>query len=257
MGVMYHINLDEKMIEGAKVVLMPGDPFRSEPIAGAVSERYGGGIKKLAWHREYCTNLADVRGSKVLVTSTGIGGPSTAIAVEELARLGVKRFIRVGTTGAIQDHLNIGDVVITTGAVRLDGASKDYAPVEYPAVAAHAVVTALIEGAKRVGVHHHVGITASSDTFYPGEERSDTYTGYILRRLQGSTEEWRRLQVLNYEMEAATLFTMTSSMGLEGGCITGVINVRGIQGEHVTTDALKRGEQNLIKVAVAALEYLV
>lgn len=253
---MYHIDLHKAMIDGAQEVLMPGDPFRVEHIAKEIVSRFGGEAQKLAWHREYCTYLARTDNRNFLVTSTGIGGPSTAIAVEELAKIGVKTFIRVGTTGAIQNRLKIGDVVITTGAVRLDGASKDYAPVEYPAVADHNVVSALIEGARKSGISYHVGITASSDTFYPGEERNDTYSGYVLRRLRGSTDEWSSLNVLNFEMEAATLFTMTSCLGLKGGCMTAVINVRGIQGEAVTGDALKIGEANLIKASVSALEFL-
>ena len=253
---MYHIDLDESMIDGAKVVLMPGDPFRVEPIAREIAATYGGEARQLAWHREYCTWIAQVDEKNVLVTSTGIGGPSTAIAVEELAKVGVKTFLRVGTTGAIRNHLKIGDVVVTTGAVRLDGASKDYAPIEYPAVASHSVVTALTKGAKEAKVGCHVGITASSDTFYPGEERSDTYSGYILRRLKGLTDELAGLNVLNYEMEAATLLTMTSAMGLKGGCITAVINVRGVEGESVKHDSLEIGENNVIKSAVAALRLL-
>ena len=257
MAKMYHIDLNEDMIEGAETVLMPGDPFRVEHIAKEIASIYGGEALKLAWHREYCTYIAKVNGKNVLVTSTGIGGPSTAIAVEELAKIGVRTFVRVGTTGAIQDHMKVGELVISTGAVRLDGASKDYAPLEYPAVADHDTVSALIEGAKRAGIDYHVGITASSDTFYPGEERSDTYSGYILRRLQGSTDEWSRLNVLNYEMEAATLFTMASCLGLRGGCVTAVINVRGIHGESVLPGTLETGEANLIKASVAALEFIV
>ena len=256
MGKMYHIDLDEAAIDGARVVLMPGDPFRVEPIAKEIEATYGGEARQLAWHREYCTWIAQVEGEKVLVTSTGIGGPSTAIAVEELAKIGVKTFIRVGTTGAIQNHLMIGDVVVTTGAVRLDGASKDYAPIEYPAVASHPVVAALVEGARESEVGCHAGITASSDTFYPGEERSDTYSGYILRRLRGLTDELSSLNVLNYEMEAATLLTMTSTMGLKGGCITAVINVRGVEGESVKHESLEMGERNVIKSVVAALKLL-
>lgn len=257
MGKMYHIDLDEEMIEGAQVVLMPGDPFRVEHIATEIASRYGGEARRLAWHREYCSYLAELGDHSVLVSSTGIGGPSTAIAVEELAKLGVKTFVRVGTTGAIQEKLKVGDLVITSGAVRLDGASRDYAPLEYPAVADYDVVAALIEGASREGIDHHLGITASSDTFYPGEERSDTYSGYVLNRLKGSMEEWNRLKVLNYEMEAATLLTMTSTMGLKGGCITAVINARGVDGEGVSKEALELGEANLIRAAVAALELLV
>ncbi len=189
-----------------------------------------------------------------MVTSTGIGGPSTSIAVEELAQLGIRKFIRVGTTGAIQPHIAIGDVVITTGAVRLDGASRHYAPIEFPAVAHHRIVSSLIEAAERLGVEYHVGVTASSDTFYPGEERTDSYRKYVIRALQGATKEWQELGVLNYEMESATLLTMTASMGLEGGCITGVIN-RARHG-RITEQALRRGEKNVIEVAAASIEYL-
>ena len=145
--------------------------------------------------------------------------------------MAVKTFIRVGTTGAIQENINDGDCVITTAAVRLDGASRHYAPIEYPAVASFEVVSALISGAKEAGVKFHTGITASSDTFYPGEERTDSFMAYKLRALRGATEEWRALHVLNYEMEAATLLTMTSAFGLRGGCVTGVVN-RGSTGSH-------------------------
>ena len=220
----YHLDLNEEKIKGAKIALLPGDPFRSESIASIISDKFGTGIEKLAWRREYCTFLAEIKNTKVLVTSTGIGGPSTSIAIDELAQLGVDTFIRVGTTGAIQKDIEIGDVIITTGSVRLDGASTHYAPIEYPAVAHHDIVKALIEGAKRTAVKYHVGVTASSDTFYPGEERNDSFTKYVLKRFQGSTEEWRKLNVLNYEMESSTVLTLTASMGLWGGCVTGVVN---------------------------------
>ncbi|MFQ5780269.1 MAG: nucleoside phosphorylase, partial [Nitrospiria bacterium] len=178
-----------------------------------------------------------------------------AIAIDELAQLGVKTFIRIGTTGSIQDRIRIGDVVITSGAVRLDGASTHYAPIEYPAVAHHEVLNALIEGAKRARVRCHVGITASSDTFYPGEERTDSFMKDVLRRFQGATEELKRLHVLNYEMESATVLTLTASMGLKGGCVTGVINKR--NGGGITKSALGKGEENAIKTALAAVESLI
>ncbi|MFQ5465969.1 MAG: uridine phosphorylase, partial [Thermodesulfobacteriota bacterium] len=144
---------------------------------------------------------------------------------------------------------------ITTGSVRLDGASTHYAPIEFPAVADHGVVEALIKGAERAGVRYHLGVTASSDTFYPGEERADSFRKYNLRSLRGATEEWRRLGVLNYEMESATLLTMTASMGLAGGCVTGVVN-RGSTG-RITKTSLKKGEEAAVKAAVAALEFMV
>ena len=254
MSTVYHLDLDKKKIRGAKIALLPGDPFRSQIIAEKISEAYKTKNEQLAWKREFCTYLAEIKGKKILVTSTGIGGPSASIAIDELAQLGITTFIRVGTTGAIQDHINIGDVIITSGSVRLDGASTHYAPIEYPAVAHYEVLNALVEGAKKAKMKYHVGITASSDTFYPGEERYDSFTGYVLRRFQGATKEWQKLHVLNYEMESSTILTLTASMGLRGGCITGVVNRVGIG--KITKEALKAGEENVIKAAIAAVEYL-
>ena len=255
MGKVYHLDLEKMDIKGAEVVLMPGDPARSPLIAAAVAKAYGSSFSVVASKREFTTCLTEVMGKKVLVTSTGIGGPSTSIAVDELAQLGVKTFIRVGTTGAIQDNILDGDCVITTAAVRLDGASTHYAPLEYPAVASFSVVSALVEGAKKSGVKFHLGITASSDTFYPGEERTDAFMEYKLRRFRGATEEWRALNVLNYEMEAATLLTMTSAFGSRGGCVTGVVN-RGSTG-RITAETLNAGQASAIKLAVAAIPFLV
>ena len=255
MANVYHLDLNRKMLQGAKIALLPGDPARSEKIAKYISTVYGKGFKRLASKREFFTHLADTGKAKVLITSTGIGGSSTSIAVDELAQVGVTTFIRVGTTGAIQDYINIGDCIITTGAVRLDGASTHYAPIEYPAVAHYKVVNALIEGAKKSRVRFHVGVTASSDTFYPGEERKDSFRKYTLRRFRGATLEWKMLNVLNYEMESSTILTLTASMGLKGGCVTGVVNRGGVG--KITKGPLVKGEGAAIKTAVAALEWLV
>ncbi|MBM4053540.1 MAG: uridine phosphorylase [Planctomycetes bacterium] len=254
MNNVYHLDLNSKNIQGAKIALLPGDPFRSQVIAESISKVYGTDNEKLAWKREFCTYLAEVNGEKILITSTGIGGPSASIAIDELAQLGVHTFIRVGTTGAIQEFITIGDVIITSGAVRLDGASTHYAPIEYPAVAHHEIIDALIEGAKNSQIQYHVGVTASSDTFYQGEERDDSFRKYTLRKFQGITKELQALHVLNYEMEASTVLTLTASMGLKGGCITGVVNKRGM--EKITEQHLKTGETNVIKAAVASLKYL-
>src|SRR3972149_1540359 len=252
MGKVYHLDLDKKALKGAKVALLPGDPARSGPIAEAIAKAYGGGVKKLASKREVVTHLSAVGKTPVIVTSTGIGGPSTAIAIDELARLGIKSFIRVGTTGSIQKNINAGDVIITTGSVRLDGASRHYAPIEYPAIADFSLVTLLVEGAKKSRVKYHTGVTVSSDTFYPGEERGDSYRKYIIKTLRGATEEWRNLHALNYEMESATLLTVTASMGLKGACVTGVVN-RGGVGKIITAN-LKLGEKNAITVAISSLK---
>ena len=242
--------------------MLPGDPARSRVIAEKIAETYRTAKpeRPLAYKREFCTFLVTVKGVPILVTSTGIGGPSTAIAVDELAQLGVRTFIRVGTTGSIQDAIAIGDIVITSGSVRLDGASTQYAPIEYPAVAHHEVLAALIEAAKSLtpalACRAHVGITCSTDTFYQAQERTDSSARYIPRRLQGMTEEWRRLRVLNYEMESATLLTLCSAFGLRGGCVTGVINSR-MADERITKENLRLGEQHAVAIGVKAVELLI
>lgn len=249
------------MLQGATLALLPGDPFRVPKIAAEMAKRSGKEPVELAWKREYRSFLGEIDGKKVLVASTGIGGPSTSIAVEELAQLGIRSFIRVGTTGAIQAKMEIGDLVITTGSVRLDGASTHYAPIEYPAVADPVILFALIEAAERhrqeERIRYHVGITASSDTFYPGEERTDGFGRYLLRRLRGLTEEMRRLNVLNFEMESATLLTMCAALGLKAGVLTAVVNRRRKgQEEKITPERLRSGEENVIRVALTAAERL-
>jgi len=255
MRKVYHLHLNRSQVRNSKIVLLPGDPFRVLKIAGKIKEQFGGKVQELAWKREYKTVLCSVEKKPVLVTSTGIGGPSTSIAVEELAMLGIKTFIRIGTTGAIQRGIRPGEVIVTTGSVRLDGASTHYAPIEYPAVAHHEVVDALVKAAHKSRVRYHVGITASSDTFYPGQERYDSFTGYVPKRFQGSMKEWQRLNVLNYEMESSAVLTLCSAMGLRGGCVCGVIINRTVK-DKITEEALKVAEVNAIKVAVASLEYL-
>jgi uridine phosphorylase len=209
----------------------------------------------LASQREYTVYRAKLDGKTVVVCSTGIGGPSTSIAVEELAQLGVRTFLRVGTTGAIQSDVNVGDMIVTTGSVRLDGASLHFAPMEFPAVADFDVATAMKEAAIEAGSTVHTGVTASSDTFYPGQERYDTFSGRVVRRFQGSMEEWQQMGVLNFEMESATLLTMCASSGLKAGCVAGVI-INRTQKETPDHDTLKQAETRSIKVVVEAARKL-
>ncbi len=188
--------------------------------------------------------------------STGIGGPSTSIAVEELAQLGVRIFLRVGTTGAIQPGISPGELIVTTAAVRLDGASTHFAPMEFPAVSDFSCTAALVEAARSLGHEPHTGVTASSDTFYPGQERYDTYSGRVTRRFVGSFEQWRSMGVLNYEMEAATLFTMCATQGLQAGCVAGVLvnrNDEEIPDEHASAEV----EAASLAVVVEAARRLV
>lgn len=253
MSNVYHINLSASQIEGAKTVIVPGDPARVERVAQTPPFSNG---RFLTQKREYCSWLAYVDEVPVLITSTGIGGPSLGIAVEELAMLGVKTLVRVGTCGAIQTNIHVGEAIITSGAVRMEGTSSHYAPIEYPAVAHYEVVHALIEGAKQAKVSYHVGVTCSSDSFYPGQERYDSYTKYVPRRFQGMTEEWRQLHVLNYEMEAATLLTLASTMGLRAGCVCGTI-VNRSRSEAISAEALSAGETAGVNVAVLGVANLI
>ena len=247
---LYHLDLDAGALHGATIALMPGDPDRVERIAAHLDDP-----RHLATHREFTSYLGMIEGMPVAVCSTGIGGPSTSIAVEELAQLGVRTFIRVGTTGGIQPGLDIGSVIITNGSVRLDGASRDFAPLAYPAVASHECTVALVDSAMSLGIQHHVGITASTDTFYPGQERYDTVGQYVPRHLQRSREEWERFGVLNYEMESSTLFTMCSANGWRAGCVCGVL-VNRTQTETIDEREVRMVEDAAITTAVGAAERL-
>jgi len=218
MKTVFHLGLHSEQLKNAKLAIVPGDPARAERIASHLTE-----VTCLAQTREYHVYLGYLEEHPVVVCSTGIGGPSTSIAVEELAQLGIRTFLRIGTTGAIQSHINEGDVLITHGAVRLDGASQHFAPITYPAVADFFATKAMVDACETLEMPFHLGITASSDTFYPGQERYDTYSGYVTNSFQGSFVEWQKLGVMNYEMESATLFTMCSALGLKAACVAGVL----------------------------------
>jgi uridine phosphorylase len=246
----FHLGLTRDQLQGATLAILPGDPGRVAKIAGHLDDP-----RPLASNREFTSHLGFADGVPVVVCSTGIGGPSTSIAAEELGQLGVRTFLRVGTTGAIQSDIAVADVIVTTGSVRMDGASVHFAPLEYPAVAHFDCVTALVEAARSLGVTHHVGITVASDTFYPGQERYDTVSGYVRRALRGSAEEWAKLHVLNYEMESATLFTQCATNGWRAGMVAGVLVNRTKQ-EIPDAEVHDRVEANAVRVVVDAARRL-
>jgi len=250
MSDVFHLGLTKTMLDGAKIAIVPGDPERVKRIAELMEN-----ATFLASHREYTSYLAYIDSQAVVVCSTGIGGPSTSIAVEELAQLGVTTFLRIGTTGAIQSHVNVGDVIVTQASVRLDGASLHFAPMEFPAVADFNATTAMVTACRDAGIEPHVGITASSDTFYPGQERYDTVSGRVIRQFKGSMQEWQELGVLNYEMESSTLFTMCASQGWAAACVAGVI-VNRTQQEIPDEATMKKTESHAISIVVAAAKKL-
>lgn len=251
MSDVFHLGLKKSDLQGATVAIVPGDPNRVEKIARLMDNPV-----HLASLREFTSWRGELDGKAVIVCSTGIGGPSTSIAVEELAQLGIRTFLRIGTTGAIQDNINVGDVLVTTAAVRLDGASQHFAPLEYPAVADFTCTNALFDAAKDAGATVHVGVTASSDTFYPGQERYDTYSGRVMRHFKGSMKEWQEMGVMNYEMESATLLTMCSTQGLRAGMVAGVI-VNRTQQEIPNEALLKKTEGNVLSIVVEAARRLI
>lgn len=250
MSDVFHLGLTKSMLQGATLAIVPGDPERVKKIAELMQ-----GATFLAQHREFTSYLAFIDDHPVVVCSTGIGGPSTSIAVEELAQLGVRCFLRVGTTGAIQSHVNVGDVIVTQAAVRLDGASLHFAPMEFPAVADFHGTTALVDACREQGITPHIGITASSDTFYPGQERYDTVCQRVTPRFKDSMQAWQDLGVLNYEMESSTLFTMCSANQWQAACVAGVI-VNRTQQEIPDEQSMKATESSAITIVVEAAKRL-
>lgn len=229
--------------EVARYVLLPGDPERVPKIA-----RLWDKAKKVAHHREYQTYTGEVGGIPISATSTGIGCPSLAIGVEELGAIGADTFIRVGSSGSIQRDVKVGDVVISSAAVRLEGTSKQYVRVEYPAAANYEVLLALIEAAEKLGYRYHVGITASTDSFYLGQGRLGL-RGYTQSFAKEIVPDLQAARVLNLEMETASLFTIASVYGFRAGSVCAVYanrvtgNFRAGAGElaasEIATEAIK------------------
>ncbi|MCX8208339.1 MAG: uridine phosphorylase [Sulfolobales archaeon] len=242
-GLLYHIHL--KPGDVPRYILLPGDPGRVPLIA-----RFWDESRLVAEHRGFVTYVGRYRGVSLAATSTGIGGPSTAIVLEELLRAGADTFIRVGTTGALQNYIKLGDLIISSAAVRLDGTSKIYVDPEYPAVASYDVLLALVEAAETLGVRYHVGITASNDSFYVGQGRPG-YRGYLPDRWRGIERKLGELNVLNFEMEASTIFTLSSIYGARAGTLCAAIANR-------VTDEFDPGAGlvDLVRVANEAVRIL-
>ncbi len=207
-GQQYHLHVDQGDLP--ETVLLPGDPGRVPVLAAAWDT-----AEEVAYHREYRTMRGTYHDVPIAACSTGIGGPSTEIALNELANVGCTTFLRLGTTGGLQERLRVGDIVISTASVRWDGASDSYAPPEFPAVASYEVVLALIEACERLGMTYHLGVSAATSSFYAGQGRPafGDYHGIADERV----ERLQAMGVMNFEMESATVFTLCSLFGLRGG----------------------------------------
>ena len=226
----YHIRC--KAGDIGEVVLLPGDPGRVEPIARLLDSP-----RLIARNREYVTYTGTLDGRAVSVCSTGIGSPSTAIAIEELAAIGATTFIRVGTTGSIQKDVHFADLVIATGAVRDEGTTPSYVPISYPAVAHVELVSAMVTAARAAKQPAHTGIVRSHDALYP-----DLHAPQMPRReeLEGALEIWRRARVLCNDMETSTIFVICALRNLRGGSVLTVVN--------------EPGEESIDPARVAALD---
>jgi len=242
-GRPYHVRLARKDV--GRVAFLPGDPGRVPRIA----ERFHD-ARDLGSHREFRAFAGRVGSEKVVAVSTGIGGPAAAIAIEELARLGVKVMIRVGTCGAITPEVRTGSVIIADAAVRMDGTSAQYVLPGYPAAATPGVVMALGEAAASRGERYAVGITASTDAFYVGQGR-ESFGGYFPSGSARLLDDMRAARVLCFEMEAATLFTLGRVFGLKTGAVFGVVANRVTN--HLKLDA---GVDDAIDTAVDAVKLL-
>lgn len=230
-----HLKLEKPM---GKYAILPGDPKRAEYIAGFLEDSC-----EISKHREFWTFAGKYKGIDVVVTSTGIGCPSTSIVIHELSQLGVRTFIRVGTCGYIDPKVRAGDIIIVDSAIRKDGTSQFYAPLEYPAVASFEVIKALTEASKKLGYKCHRGMVLSADSFYkvrPWAEKFGT--------------------ALAFEMECALLFVQCSVEGLRSGAIVAVDgkagDVRAVsryaRGNQVVRESIKKE----VEIALEAVDIL-
>lgn len=245
-GREYHTNLCKDDI--GEYVILPGDPGRCEKIA-----KYFDNPVHVMTNREYCTYTGTIDGTKVSVVSTGIGGPSASIAMEELCDLGAKTFIRVGTCGGMQLEVKSGEVVVANASIRMEGTSKEYAPIEYPAVADYNVTNALVKACEDLNINHHVGVAQSKDAFF-GQHRPETLPFGV--DLLNKWDAWCKLGCLASEMESAALFIVSAYRRVRCGTVLLVV---------ANQERAKAGLENpivhdtdvAIKVAIEAIRNLI
>ena len=245
-GKQYHTQVGVGDV--GRYVILPGDPKRCEKIA-----KYFDDARLIADSREYVTYTGTLGGVPVSVTSTGIGGPSAAIAIEELSKVGADTFIRVGTCGGMQTQVCGGDIVIANGAIRMEGTSREYAPIEYPAVPDVTVMNALIHAAKKQKITYHTGVVQCKDSFFGQHEPEVMPVSY---ELQNKWEAWLRMGCLASEMESAALFIAGSFLRVRvGSCFLVVANQE--RAKQGLPNAQVHDTEQAILTAVEALRELI
>ena len=245
---MYHINLNKADIQGAKYAILPGDPDRVPKIAAFFDNP-----QKIAQKREYVSYIGQLCGENVLCVSTGIGGPSAAICIEELRQLGVETFIRVGTSGGMQLNVNAGDIVVVTGAIRMEGTSKEYLPIEFPAVADLDITCALRDAAKKLGYTYHTGVVQCKDSFYGQHAPQRMPVSY---ELENKWQAWIKGGCLASEMESAALFTVCATLGAKAGAV--MLCVWNQEREKAGLDQNEEHDtEKAIKTAIEAIKILI
>ena len=245
-GLMYHLQIRKGDV--GRYVILPGDPKRCQKIAQFFDDPV-----LVADSREYVTYTGTLDGVKVSVTSTGIGGPSASIAMEELVNCGADTFVRVGTCGGIDLNVKGGDIVIATGAVRMEGTSKEYAPIEFPAVADLEVANALAAAAKKLNMPYHTGVVQCKDAFYGQHDPERMPVSY---ELLNKWEAWKRLGCKASEMESAALFIVAAHLGVRCGSDFLVVGNQERQ-EAGLDNPIVHDTEAAIKVAVEAVRRLI
>ncbi len=245
--IQYHINLSSE--NKAKYAILPGDPARVEIIASYLDLP-----KEVAYNREYRTFEGYIDNEKVLVVSTGIGGPSTAICVEELAKIGVDTFIRVGTCGGMQLNVDPGDVIIASAAIRMEGTSKEYLPIEFPAVADFSITKALAQAAQNLSYNHHIGVVQAKDSFY--SQHSPDSMG-VADELNSKWKAWIKGGCLASEMESAALYIVSAVRGLRAGSVFHCVWNQEQAGHGMPQNNKVSDTSHAIKTCIEALRILI
>ena len=254
MALQYHTKLNTGDV--APYVLLPGDPKRVQVVASYWDEAH-----QVADNREHVTYTGTYKGMPISCTSTGMGCPSTAIAMEELARTGARTFLRIGTCGTFQEFIKNGDIIVFDSACRYDGTTDLYAPPEYPAAAHYQVINACVAAMEELQYPYHVGTTRTADTFFAGHPRpGSSFNDYWHSSWEHFFEDLKRMNVYGAEMEASIVLVLARLWGLRAGgiavCLDNLLTVSGDEGRFDPDAQLEHSDHSIEKLSKAGCEAL-